>query len=142
MTNNTHDSDSTNRIELMKLDGNRRFRELIEQAGGAYTSSEVANLLGIEANDVSLYAEQKKLLAVKMDGTTAFPVWQFHGDTVVAGFEEVLNALNFISSVTQTSFFLSNIEQLGMTPVDYIIKHGADERILRLARTMGQHGAS
>jgi hypothetical protein len=48
MTNNTHDSDSINRIELMKLDGNRRFRELIERAGGAYTSSQVANLLGIE----------------------------------------------------------------------------------------------
>lgn len=76
------------------LRGARHKRALLERAGGAMSSSEVSDLLGISVQAVKQRIERRAILAVPLaGGTWGFPAKQFDADgRVRAGVTEVLKA--------------------------------------------------
>lgn len=126
----------------MLLEGARRFTALIDEAGGTYKPKEVADLLGITEQAVRKRTGEGRLLALDHGKHSIYPVWQFSGSTVVAGFEALLKALGDLSAVSKVTFFLAGDEALGMARIDYLREHGPDPRLTAQAERMGRQGAA
>ncbi len=108
---------------MLKIQGQISFRQQIIDAGGAYTTKEVANLLGISASAVRKRLERGRLLAVPLGKSSSYPVWQFDENGVVGHFADVMAMVNTTSPVGMVQFFLTYDEDLGKTPID-VLKGG------------------
>lgn len=126
----------------MILDGAKRFYALLESYGGTYTAQEVADMLNISTAGVRKKMQRNKLLAVERGEHSVYPVWQFENYTTVDGFDEVLEALDDISSVSKVQFFLSKDPEYQATRIEYLKNYGPDDGLLRKALQLGKQGAA
>jgi len=68
-------------------------QEMIQEAGGCFSSGEVARLLGITPSGVNLRRSRNTILAVPLSGGEwGFPARQFHDGELRPGLAEVLRA--------------------------------------------------
>lgn len=81
-----------------------RFAERLNVLGGTCRASKAAEILGVKRQTINNRLKANKLLAVKVGGEYKFPLFQFDGNKLMAGFNEVMDSLGDISPVTKTSF--------------------------------------
>lgn len=122
--------------------GADQFRELLKQAGGTLTQEATAARLGVDVADVQSLTDSHRLLGIELEGSVAYPCWQFDEAGVLTGLEAVLAELADVSTVLQVTFFLSSDERLGMERIEYLRTQKADNELLNQARQLGQQGAA
>jgi hypothetical protein len=130
-------------LAAARLRGLQMKLELLERAGGALQPSEVAGLLRMSRQAVGKRRRNGKLLAV-VTGRRGFeyPACQFGDGGVVPGLAEVLAAFDDdVDSWMRLSFLVSPLGSLGGdAPLD-LLRLGEIEPVVRLARSVGEHGA-
>ena len=124
------------RRALLKLRGQIAFRKQITESGGAYTTKEVAELLGISPGAVRKRLERGSLLAVSLGENSSYPVWQFDDNGIVSHFSEIMAMVETNSSVGLVQFFLTCDEDLKQTPIE-ALKSGDPDR-LAIVRILAQ----
>lgn len=126
-------------------DGTRKFTERLKELGGTQKSGAVAKRLETTRQTVNNRLKANKLLAVKPGSEYLFPVFQFSGNQIVAGFEDVLAWLGEdLSPVTKVSFFTGMyfFGEDGPNVIDALKSENADEymdEIKRQASKFGRH---
>jgi hypothetical protein len=127
-----------------RLRGVRQRRELLGAEGGAVSSGEAAELLGITPQAVDKRRRAGKLLALPVGRAYLYPVWQFDErgrGGVVSGLEEVLGSFGVEDAWMKASFFLRQNGRLGdQRPLD-ALRDGEIEAVEGAARAYGEHGA-
>jgi len=127
-----------------RLRGVRARRELLGAEGGAVSSGQAAELLGITPQAVDKRRRAGKLLALPVGRAYLYPVWQFDErgrGGVVSGLEEVLRSFGVEEAWMKASFFLRQNGRLGdKRPLD-ALRDGEIEAVERAARAYGEHGA-
>ena len=116
--------------------------ELLTNAGGGLTSSQVSNALGITRQAVDKRRVRRALLAVPNgSGEYLYPACQFTTDGVIPGFEDVLRAFQIGNCWTQLSVLLSPSPALGGKTIVEALKSGAAERAAAVAASFGEQAA-
>jgi hypothetical protein len=117
----------------------RYFRRRQELLKDSFSAVEVASLLGTSRQTPHDRVKASTLLAVRERGGLRFPRWQFDPngpDGVLAGFSEVLKALD-ISSLAKVSWFVRPNPYLeGRTPLE-ALRAGERDRLIALAHGVG-----
>jgi len=119
---------------LLKLKGQIAFREQVEQAGGLFTTQEVADLLDISLDAVCNRLERKQLLSIPNGEEPCFPVWQFKNNDVVNHFASIMALLDTSSSVGIFRFFLTYDEDLKCTPIEALEASNLNQ--LKIVKTL------
>jgi hypothetical protein len=107
----------------LRLRGQLALHQLLERAGGVYTATEVAALLGITPDAVRKRAARGKLLVVPQGEHGVYPAFQFDADAnrSVTGLDAVLALLDTASAPAKVRFFLTPDRDLdavtGATPI-------------------------
>jgi hypothetical protein len=117
-------------------------RRLINEHGGALTSAQAAEHLGITRQMVERRRRVGRLLAISTGRHGyRYPAWQFEDSGVLPGLEDVLKTLAGHDSWMQVVFFVSKNERLGgETPVEALKAKKLDS-VLDAAATYGEQGA-
>jgi hypothetical protein len=117
-------------------------RKLIDDHGGAMTSSQVAGTLGVSRQAVEKRRRSGKLLAVSTGRHGyRYPVWQFDASGVLPGLEDTLKFLSSHDEWMQVAFFVSKNQRLkGRTPAE-ALRDGNLAQVLDAAEVYGEHGA-
>lgn len=110
-------------------------RELMDRAGGAFTTGQAAGLLGITPQAIHGRRERGNLLALRApNGDYLYPRFQFSAQGVLPGLAEVLAAFQVDDPWTRLSVLLSPAGQLGgQTPVQALVKGAIREAIEAVA---------
>lgn len=125
-----------------------RFTERLKALGGTCRATEAATLLGVKRQTVNNRLKANKLLAVQFGGEYKFPLFQFDGNRLVAGLEEILLILGDISAISKTSFltatyFFANEKDLNA--IDALKQYGSRgeymDEIRRQATLFGSQAA-
>ncbi|MFH8136288.1 DNA-binding protein [Pantoea osteomyelitidis] len=125
-----------------------RFAERLNALGGTCRASRAAEILGVKRQTINNRLKANRLLAVKTGGESRFPLFQFDGNKLVDGIEEVLDLLGDISPVTKTSFltamyFFDNEPALSV--IDALKQYGSSgkhmDEIRRQAKLFGHQVA-
>lgn len=131
--------DDKERVELEVETVARFFERRQQLLQDALSAGEVARLLGTSRQTPHDRVKSGTLLAVRERGGLRFPSWQFDSegpDGVVAGFPNVLKALD-VSPLAKVSWFtLPNPYLEGRTPLQ-ALKSGEVERLISIARSVG-----
>ncbi len=134
---------STSQRERSRLEAVRRFRTMIEQAGGTEPMKDVEDRLGVSDDTIRKRTRKKQMVAIPVGNRQEYPVWQFDGPQMVPHFEEVLQLLNAEHHVDQIRFFLTPSNDLdGLSPIN-TLKQGDKylKRIKLKATQFQQQGA-
>jgi hypothetical protein len=125
-----------------KFRGLKRKKQMLETAGGALTSEQAAELLGISRQAVDKRRASNQLLALTQGKRGySYPSFQFEDGKAVPGFEEVLAELKEVDPWMQMVFFTSPNERLGgKTPVERL-QRGFCEEVKAVAGGYGEQGA-
>jgi len=124
------------------LRGVRKKQEMLEAAGGTYTSGQVAGLLGRSVQAVRQRLRRRTLLAVPLaNGESGFPVIQFTDDGVPEPLPSVLHAFGELDPWVQLSILLSDDYGDGRL-IDWIRKGRNIPEAVRIARSFGVQGAA
>lgn len=117
-------------------------QELLRKAGGALSSTQVAQALGITRQGVDKRRTRRALLAVPSgSGDYLYPACQFTADGVVPHFDEVLHAFQVDGPWTQLSALLSPSPALkGKTIVDALHRDQVKQAVA-VAAAFGEQGA-
>lgn len=84
-------------------------QDILERAGGTYGTEEVAELLGVVADEVMGRLREGRLLAVAdQSGHPRFPRAQFTDDGVLPGIEQVLAAMNVDAAWMRLQLFMDD----------------------------------
>lgn len=84
-------------------------RDILERAGGTYDTEEVAELLGVTADEVRECLREGRLLAfVDQSGEPRFPRAEFTKDGVLPGLEQVLAAMNVEAAWMRLQLFMDD----------------------------------
>jgi hypothetical protein len=117
-------------------------RELLAEAGGGLTSSQVAGALGITRQAVDKRRSRRALLAVPDgSGDYVYPACQFTAEGVIDGLDEVLRAFQVQSPWTQLSVLLASVPALRGKTILEALKAGAVERAVAAAASFGDQAA-
>ncbi len=137
-----HDPISSKRAKL-QLKGLLSFRKQIENAGGVYSTQEVANLLNISQSAVRKRLERGRLFAIPYGENTSYPVWQFDEGGVLEHFLEIRDMLGTSSPVGAVQFFLNYEEDLEERPIDVLQRHDESKlnTVITLAKQFNQQVA-
>ena len=126
-----------------KLRGLKRKQQILERAGGTFSSEEVAEAIGI-----SRQAVDKRRLAHQLLGLTqgkrgyGYPRFQFEDGKTLKGLEDVLRQLKGLDPWMQLIFFAAPNERLaGATPIE-ALRQGNSEAAQEAARGYGEQGAA
>jgi hypothetical protein len=118
-------------------------RRLIEENGGALSSEQVAQIIGISRQAVEKRRSAGKLIAIST-GRHGFlyPVWQFDESGTLEGLQDVLAVLQPHDEWMRTIFFVSKNPHLsGRTPVE-MLRAGKLKEVLDAALIYGEHGSA
>lgn len=116
--------------------------ELLEQAGGTWTVSDVANHLKVSRQAVDKRRRRGTLLAVRVGDVYAYPVCQFDESGVIDGLPGVLQAMRTESGWTKLSLLFSHVLTGDEETILEAVKTGRAEEALHAASTWGEHGSS
>lgn len=130
-------------LAAARLRAVRMKRELLERAGGAWSTGRVAEFLGITPQAVHGRRSRGTLLGVRApNGDYVYPVMQFHSHGVVPGMAEVLRAFQVEDPWTQLSVLLSSAGRLGgQTPLQAVLEEHIQEAMEAVA-SYGDHVAT
>src|SRR5256885_4802013 len=110
-----------------RLRGLARMVELRKLAEPCLETGKVCDLLGVTRETVRKKVDRRQLLALPKGGDRVFPAFQFQEGDVVAGFREVLQALNTASPFVALSFLLSRSRDFGnKTPIEALRNGNVD----------------
>jgi len=125
------------------LRGQLAKRELLDAGGGALSSAEVAQLLGVSRQTVNNRRLKGRLIGVpSARGDYEYPVWQFGAGGVLPGLERVLLALRDHQPWTQISYMLNPDARLGdCTPLE-ALRQGRVDDVVAAASMYGEQGAA
>jgi hypothetical protein len=117
--------------------------ELLKQAGGVLSVSDVARLLRISRQAVDKRRREGKLLAVARGADYAYPACQFDDDQVVPGLSELLSQTGHEPTWAVLAFLVTPDDRLGdLAPL--AVLRTKDEKLkqltLRLARAVAGDG--
>jgi transcriptional regulator with XRE-family HTH domain len=119
-------------------------QNLIREAGGLLSASEVAKARGITPQAVYKQRRARKLLSVTHGGEEKFPAVQFTKDgEPIPGLPVVLQTVGLAGPWGTLDFLLTPDDELdGLSPVEALKKYPEKlEQVVRLARVQGEHGA-
>jgi hypothetical protein len=125
-----------------KLRGLQLRQQMLETSGGALTSQQVAEVLGISRQAVDKRRSSNQLLALTQGRRGySYPSFQFDEGKTLNGVEEVLGELNALDPWMQLNFFTSTHERLGgKTPIK-ALRDGLVEEVKSVASGYGEQGA-
>jgi hypothetical protein len=125
-----------------KFCGLKRKQQMLETAGGAMTSEQVAEVLGISRQAVDKRRAANQLLALTQGRRGySYPSFQFEDGKTIVGLEEVLTKLKDLDPWMQMVFFTSPHERLdGRTPLEQLRK-GLVNEVNAAASGYGEQGA-
>jgi hypothetical protein len=117
--------------------------ELLKQAGGVLSVSDVARLLRISRQAVDKRRREGKLLAVARGADYAYPACQFDDDQVVPGLTQLLGHIGRGPTWATLAFLVTPDDRLGeLAPL--AVLRGKNEKLkeltLRLARAVAGDG--
>ncbi|CAN5892216.1 hypothetical protein BH23GEM7_BH23GEM7_14560 [soil metagenome] len=116
-------------------------RDLLQQAGGTFTTEEVAERLGISRQAVDKRRGKGTLLAVSSGtGAYLFPRFQFDDQGAIAGLGRLLPALPMKNPWTQLAFLLRNAPELGGRTALEALRDRDVQDVLDLAEGFGDQG--
>lgn len=118
-------------------------RELLERAGGAWSTGEVARFLGVSPQAVHGRRARGTLLGLRAaNGDYVYPVFQFFKNGLVPGLSDVLRAFQINEPWTQLSVLLAPSGRLGgETPLDALLAERVQEAMEAVA-SYGEHVAT
>lgn len=137
---------------LRRLKSKAMFLDIVKKHGGAFSSAEVAKILGVSKVTVKNRKDAGKVLALNIDGEFYYPVFQFVKDEnsadhrVLKGMDTLLPQLQGFSDRLQYSFFMEerNTVLNGLLPqgrtftVANLLREGVSDQVMqeihRLAR--------
>jgi hypothetical protein len=127
------------RVELEMETLGRHFLHRRQLLQGAFTASQVAEMLSTSRQTPHDRVRSQTLLAIKDNGMLRFPFWQFDltgPNGVIEGLPQVLKALQMsdyakLNWLTRPNPYLDNL-----TPIE-ALKRGEKERVLREAVAAG-----
>jgi len=124
-----------------KFRGLKRKQQMLETAGGALTSEQVAEILGISRQAVDKRRAATQLLALTQGRRGySYPSFQFEDGRPITGLEEVLAELKELDPWMQMVFFTSPNERLGdKTPLERL-KKGLVSEVKAAATGFGEQG--
>jgi hypothetical protein len=130
-------------LAAARLRGQAVGEELLAAEGGLLTAGAVSALLSVALGEVEKRRAAGSLLAVPaVAGGYAYPAWQFSAGHTLPGLAQVLADLRGHDAWTQLVFFLRGHLRLGgATPLEEL-RQGQVEKVRRVARTYGEHGAA
>lgn len=125
-----------------KIRGLQRKKQMLEVSGGALSSEQVAETLGISRQAVDKRRSTNQLLALTQGRRGySYPSFQFDDGRTIKGLEQVLGQLKSLDPWMQMIFFTSPNERLsGKTPIESLQK-GSVEEVTRVASGYGEQGA-
>ena len=127
--------------ELIARGGEQKL-ELLKQAGGTLTVSEVARVLRLTRQGIDKRRQEHKLVAVRRGAEYAFPACQFDDDGVVPDLPAILKILGDQGWIA-LAFLLSEFDELnGSTPLEVLRRKDRTlkEPLERLARITSGDG--
>jgi len=110
--------------------------ELLKQAGGGLSASDVSRLLHISRQAVDKRRREGKLLAVPRGSDYAYPACQFEDDRAIPGLPEMLAARTVDHPWATLAFLVTAEDELGCSPVQALQHQDPKlkDRAIRLAR--------
>lgn len=125
-----------------KFRGLKRKQQMLEAAGGALTSEQVAETLSISRQAVDKRRAANQLMALTQGRRGySYPSFQFEDGKTVSGLEEVLAELKDLDPWMQMVFFTSPHERLEeKTPIETLRK-GRVSEVKAAASGYGEQGA-
>lgn len=107
-------------------EGTEKFSNRLKELGGTCRASVAADILGVKRQTINNRQKANKLLSVKIGEETRFPIFQFDGQEVTDGVEEILTKLGNISDVSRISFFtaLNFFGEENINVIDALKKYG------------------
>jgi hypothetical protein len=123
--------------ELIARGGEQKM-ELLKNAGGTLSVSEVARVLGLTRQAVDKRRQSKQLVAVRRGAEYAFPACQFDEDGVVPELPSLLKLLDDQGWVA-LAFLVTEFDELsGLTPLEVLRRKDRTleapmERLARIA---------
>jgi hypothetical protein len=125
-----------------KIRGLKRKRQMLEIAGGALSSGQVAEVLSISRQAVDKRRSSNQLLALTQGRRGySYPSFQFDDGKTIRGLEQVLSQLKALDPWMQMVFFTAPNERLdGNTPIEGLQK-GLIEEVAHAASGYGEQGA-
>ena len=126
-----------------KFRGLKRKQQMLETAGGALTSEQVAEVLGISRQAVDKRRAANQLLALTQGRRGySYPSFQFDDGKTITGLEDVLRELRELDPWMQMVFFTSpNVRLAGKTPLETLRKDLVRE-VKAAASGYGEQGAA
>jgi hypothetical protein len=124
----------TDPLAAARARGEQAKRDILAAQGYLWRDYQVAELLGLPESAVKRRREAGRLLALPLDdGTWVFPGWQFTGNGLMPGLEDVLRSLTAPDPWSRVLFFQSGDPFFnGQTPLE-LIRRGEIETVRRLA---------
>jgi hypothetical protein len=124
------------------LRGAVKKEALLAEAGGTFTTGQVAGLLGISVAAVQQRLRRRTLLALPLaSGEWGFPVVQFTDAGVADGLPEVLRAFGGTDPWVQLSILLSDDYGPGRL-IDWLREGRDAAEVLRIASGYGEQAAA
>lgn len=116
---------------------------LLARAGGTLSSEEAAETLGLSRQAVDKRRRAGKLLALSFGKRGyRYPVFQFVDGDVLPGLDRVLAELADQDGWSRLAFFVNRRSDLrDKSPVS-LLKRRVVDRVIRAARSAGEHGAA
>lgn len=125
-----------------RIRGIERRRAMIEEAGGAVSVAQAAEMLGISRQAVEKRLKAGSLLGVRIGARTVVPAFQVDAGESMRGLDRVLKALGVSDPWMRLNFFLTRDRRLkGRTPLVALASGKVDE-VVRAAGAYGVHGAA
>lgn len=117
-------------------------QELLADAGGAYSTGEVARLLGVSPQAVQQRRMRGRLLSVPLaNGEWGYPACQFTAAGAPSALPRILGAFATRDPWVQLSILLSDEPSLGGRLVDLVAAGQRLDEVERIARSYGEQGA-
>jgi len=116
-------------------------RELLMDAGGGLTPSQVAKVLGLTRQAVDKRRIRRTLLAVPTgSGEYVYPACQFVPEGVLPGVQEVMHAFQVRNPWTQLSALLAPAPALRGKTILEALQSGETERAIAVAASFAEQG--
>lgn len=125
----------------VRLRGAIAKRELLEMDGGVLSPSSVAELLHISRQAVGHRRTAGKMLGIEGPRGYLYPAWQFDGDRMLRGIEEIFDLLEDEDAWSKLVFFVrTNDAASSKRPLD-LLRKGRLDAVKRAAGLYGEQTA-
>jgi biotin operon repressor len=123
--------------------GIEKQRQVIQQAGGAFTAEEVAEFLGITRQAVDKRRTQGQLIGLTQGRRGyAYPAFQFEDGKTLQGLDRVVDALRDHDPWMQLIFFVNGDDRSGGESGLEVLRAGRVDAVALAAEGYGERGTA